>query len=121
MFHVEKGLRAYEGVYQATVSAFTQAFAGEGILYTNREEDCGIEGLRISKLQYHPAEIMEKNYLLVRTAFDGIAQNPGFTSARLNFSAFALAKRVAFSHGFESFAGFFKVTERYGRRTVQSI
>ena len=42
-------------------------------------------------------------------------------SARLNFSAFALAKRVAFSHGFESFAGFFKVTERYGRRTVQSI
>ena len=121
MIHVEKGLRAYEGVYQATVSAFTQAFAGEGILYTNREEDCGIEGLRISKLQYHPAEIMEKNYLLVRTAFDGIAQNPGFTSARLNFSAFALAKRVAFSHGFESFAGFFKVTERYGRRTVQSI
>ncbi len=89
MIHVEKGLRAYEGVYQATVSAFTQAFAGEGILYTNREEDCGIEGLRISKLQYHPAEIMEKNYLLVRTAFDGIAQNPGFTSARLNFSPFS--------------------------------
>lgn len=42
-------------------------------------------------------------------------------SAQLDFSSFALAKRVAFTHGFESFAGFFKVTERYGRRTVQTI
>lgn len=42
-------------------------------------------------------------------------------SARLAFSSFGIAKRAAVTHGFESFVGFFKVTERYGRRMVRAI
>lgn len=87
--HVEKGLRQYEGVYQAMVSSFTQRFADPSVRYTNREEDCGDQGLRISKMQYHPVGILEKNYLLVQTCFDRIGSSACFSSERLSFSLFA--------------------------------
>lgn len=68
--HVEKGLKNYEGVYPTMASEFAKAFANDGIKYINREEDCGDMGLRISKLQYHPLEVKEKNFVKVQTLFD---------------------------------------------------
>ena len=67
--HVEKGLKEYEGVYPTTAQEFAKKFAGENVKYINREEDCGDEGLRVSKTQYHPLYIKEKYYLTVRSAF----------------------------------------------------
>ena len=70
--HVEKGLKNYEGVYPAMASEFAKAFATDGVKYINREEDCGDMGLRISKLQYHPLEVKEKNFVKVTTLLDKI-------------------------------------------------
>lgn len=64
--HVEKALREYEGVYPKMANEFAKAFAIGEVVTINREEDCGDMGLRISKLQYHPIEIKEKNIVRVQ-------------------------------------------------------
>lgn len=70
--HVEKALKSYDGVYPALAQEYAKAFATEKVKYINREEDCGDPGLRISKMQYHPIEIKEKNLVCVFTPFDNI-------------------------------------------------
>ena len=58
--HTEKSHREYAGSYQMLVREFARAFAGEGVEYINREEDDGDEGLRKSKLSYHPVQLLSK-------------------------------------------------------------
>ena len=58
--HIEKADIAYPGAYQVIASEFARHFAHEGILYLNREEDTGDEGLRKSKLSYQPFSLVEK-------------------------------------------------------------
>lgn len=58
--HIEKAARTCRGAYQMLVSQFAQHFAGEGVDYINREDDTGDEGLRASKLSYHPVALLEK-------------------------------------------------------------
>lgn len=58
MEHVEKALRAYEGIYPATAQAFARAFASDGVRYINREDDAGDLGLRKSKMQYNPSLLL---------------------------------------------------------------
>ncbi len=70
--HVEKALKNYEGAYPFMAQTFANYFAVGGVKYINREEDCGDEGLRTSKTQYHPVEIKEKISLKVFTPFDKI-------------------------------------------------
>ena len=67
--HVEKALTRYEGVYPTMAQEFAKLFATSEIKFINREEDCGDNGLRISKLQYHPIEVKEKNIVKVKTLF----------------------------------------------------
>ncbi len=81
--HVEKGLTNYSGVYPTIAQEFAKAFAGEGVEYINREEDCGEEGLRQSKTQYHPIEIKKKNCVIVKTLFDNMQRGIRLTSERL--------------------------------------
>ena len=54
----EKGLRAYDGVYAVINHEFAKTLTRYA--YINREEDLGIEGLRKSKLSYHPAIIYDR-------------------------------------------------------------
>ena len=63
--HVEKADIEYPGVYQVIVQEFLKHFAREGDAYVNREEDVGDEGLRRSKLSYHPVALLEKSTVLV--------------------------------------------------------
>ena len=58
--HVEKADSAYKGSYQVIASELPKYFATPEIVYVNREEDVGDEGLRTSKLSYHPAFLLEK-------------------------------------------------------------
>ena len=62
--HIEKADMQYKGAYQVINNEFAKHFASDGVEYINREEDDGDEGLRFSKLSYHPYEILEK-YIFV--------------------------------------------------------
>lgn len=58
--HVERADRSYQGSYQTLVQCFAREYADESILFINREEDDGQEGLRRSKQSYHPCELLKK-------------------------------------------------------------
>lgn len=58
--HIEKADTKYQGLYPAINNQFSKTFAKDAA-YINREEDMGLEGLRKSKLSYHPAYILQKN------------------------------------------------------------
>lgn len=70
--HVEKADTSFEGAYPMLAKQFALTFATDGVNYINREEDCGDEGLRISKTRYCPIEIRHKYVLKVKTLFDKI-------------------------------------------------
>ena len=64
--HIEKADISYHGAYQMLTNSFLKEFAAdESVKYVNREEDCGDEGLRKSKLSYHPVELIEKNTIII--------------------------------------------------------
>ena len=65
--HIEKADISYAGAYQMLTNQYLRMYAsGDEIKYVNREEDCGDEGLRKSKLSYHPVELIEKNVVIIR-------------------------------------------------------
>lgn len=58
--HIEKSKTEYNGSYPMLVNQFAKAYATGEVKFINREEDDGVEGLRISKLSYHPVELLNK-------------------------------------------------------------
>ena len=60
----EKALTAYDGSYAVINNEFAKRLTS--YTYINREEDLGLEGLRKSKLSYHPAIIYDR--------YDGVAK-----------------------------------------------
>ena len=61
--HTEKALTEYQGAYPMIVNQFAVMYAGDGVKYINREEDDGDEGLRTSKLSYHPCMLLDKYHV----------------------------------------------------------
>lgn len=59
VIHFEKGDTQYKGVYQAINQMFLAHSANHFVL-VNREQDLNDEGLRKSKLSYHPVEYLRK-------------------------------------------------------------
>ncbi|NLA86410.1 MAG: DUF2156 domain-containing protein, partial [Clostridiales bacterium] len=58
--HIEKSLTEFRGSYPMLVNQFAKMFATDDIAYINRAEDDGVEGLRITKMSYHPIEFLDK-------------------------------------------------------------
>ncbi|MPN08481.1 hypothetical protein SDC9_155763 [bioreactor metagenome] len=58
--HIEKANAECRGAYQMLVKQFAVMAVEKGAVYINREDDAGDEGLRISKLSYHPCEMVNK-------------------------------------------------------------
>lgn len=60
--HVEKASRAFEGSYEKINKEFAALMTARHpeIVYINREDDSGDEGLRRAKQSYHPIEILKK-------------------------------------------------------------
>jgi hypothetical protein len=63
--HIERSNKEYKGVSQLLVNEYAKHFAGENVHFINRLEDVGNEGLRTSKLSYHPVYLLEKYTLEV--------------------------------------------------------
>jgi hypothetical protein len=63
--HIEKANRDFQGSYQMIVKEFSSDMMQYGISYINREEDVGDEGLRTSKLSYHPTQLLNKYCILI--------------------------------------------------------
>ena len=63
--HIEKADTEYPGAYPILTNEFAKAFVRGDTRYINREEDMGEEGLRTSKLSYHPAFLAEKYTITV--------------------------------------------------------
>lgn len=59
LVQVEKGNIAYHGVYQMMNRQFV-LHNSEGVVYWNREDDAGVEGLRRAKLSYQPIFLLRK-------------------------------------------------------------
>ncbi len=60
--HIEKADTSYNGIYAGINNCFASEFAA-GCEYINREEDLGLEGLRKSKLSYHPEFLLTKHII----------------------------------------------------------
>jgi hypothetical protein len=58
--HTEKADISYMGVYPMLMTQFLKEFTDDSVIYVNREEDDGDEGLRTSKLSYHPVALLDK-------------------------------------------------------------
>jgi len=59
LIHIEKADTDYDGIYAAINNEFAKN-AWSDVMYINREEDMGIEGLRTAKLSYRPHHMVEK-------------------------------------------------------------
>jgi hypothetical protein len=66
--HIEKADTRVRGACQMICNEFVRHFATDGIEFVNREEDEGDEGLRRSKLSYHPCVIAKKYIAVIGTA-----------------------------------------------------
>jgi hypothetical protein len=60
--HIEKADKNYDGIYEIINMRFVADIISEfpHVKYVNKEEDVGDEGLRKSKLSYHPTLILNK-------------------------------------------------------------
>lgn len=60
--HVEKASRAFEGSYEKINKEYAAMMCERHpeLLYINREDDSGDEGLRYAKQSYHPIDILKK-------------------------------------------------------------
>ena len=83
VIHVEKALVGYEGVYPTIAHEFAKAVRREGLVYINREDDAGDCGLRKSKLQYNPIQILDKYTFEPKRVIEEIEQAPTLHSTRL--------------------------------------
>lgn len=63
--HIEKADTAFKGSYAAINKLFAEEYLKD-FEYINREEDCGIEGLRKAKTSYHPCRFIEKYAFILK-------------------------------------------------------
>ncbi|MBR0090662.1 MAG: DUF2156 domain-containing protein [Lachnospiraceae bacterium] len=64
--HIEKAAREIKGAYQLLTNQFLKLYCSENVMYVNREEDMGDEGLRKSKNAYHPLRVLKKYTVEIR-------------------------------------------------------
>ncbi|MDE6189830.1 MAG: phosphatidylglycerol lysyltransferase domain-containing protein [Clostridia bacterium] len=57
--HIEKGDVAFDGIYPYLCNSFAKK-RFQSVRFINRQEDMGLDGLRQSKLSYHPIGFCEK-------------------------------------------------------------
>ena len=79
LIHIEKALRSYEGIYPTMYQGFVRLVlsnVSKEIKFVNREDDSGDEGLRISKMQYHPIARINKHLVHINSPAAKIGKMP---------------------------------------------
>ncbi len=66
--HIEKADASVRGAYPLLVRETAAAYAARGLLYENREEDDGDQGLRQSKRSWCPLALLTKHRVRIRCA-----------------------------------------------------
>ena len=94
IIHIEKALASYSGVYPTMCSLFAAKY-GAGVTYINREDDSGDLGLRTSKMQYHPIDLLMKRMAICR--FSRRLSLPAIFSDRLIVDAFTSADMAEYA------------------------
>jgi hypothetical protein len=62
VIHIEKAHMEFEGAYQAINNFFLKNCCSD-VIYVNREQDLGIEGLRRAKESYKPIKMIKKSII----------------------------------------------------------
>ena len=96
IIHVEKALYSRPGAYPAIVQAFAARW-GADCAWINREDDARDKGLRTSKLQYRPAELMGKLHFAVCCELDDWNAVPRLETERLVLDALTEADKPAYN------------------------
>lgn len=87
--HIEKAKRGVAGAYPTVAQLFAKEYCNERTKYINREDDSGDAGLRKSKLQYLPVQVVDKYNLAVRRTFDAVSDYPHIKTLRLELKGIA--------------------------------
>ena len=85
VIHTEKALGGYSGVYPTMFNEFVKHNQKDGVIFVNRQDDAGDEGLRTSKTQYKPIKLVDKNYVTVKSPFN-IKKRPIIVGERVTLS-----------------------------------
>ena len=83
VIHVEKALHNYEGVNVFMVREFANFY---NTPYINREDDSGVEGLRISKMQYKPIYLADKYFMQIENELSMLKSVPTIKTENLTLS-----------------------------------
>ena len=84
VIHIEKALHFYEGVNVFMVREFANFYKTQ---YINREDDSGIEGLRISKMQYKPLYLADKYFMQINNELSLLKSVPKIKTENLTLTA----------------------------------
>lgn len=87
--HIEKAKRGVAGAYPTIAQLFAREYCTEQTKFINREDDSGDAGLRKSKLQYSPVQIVDKYNLAVHRSFDALSEYPEISTLRLTLRKIA--------------------------------
>lgn len=99
LIHVEKALRHYEGAYPTMYSGFVRLMASlpeNPPRLINREDDSGDPGLRISKMQYHPIEKINKYLVHIHSPAARMPASPVLRSGNVVLTPLREADKRAY-------------------------
>lgn len=91
LIHIEKALTRYDGIYPTMYQGFTKLIyehTGKMLGFVNREDDSGDEGLRISKMQYHPVGRINKYLVHINSPAYILRKIPVINAADIVFTEF---------------------------------
>ncbi len=74
VIHVEKALLKFRGAYPLMFNEFVKNNSIGGVTLVNRQDDSGDAGLRISKTQYKPIDLISKNYVVVKSPMPRLSE-----------------------------------------------
>lgn len=94
--HIEKAMQEFEGIYPTMVREFARTFGGDA-LWFNREDDAANRGLRMSKLQYLPAEMGEKYHVELENELHRLHEIPTLQTERLTLRPFTDTDKPAYN------------------------